>query len=67
MTVDCMACLVALARGVPEGGTYIDKRGITHATLRSQHLDFLTCTVYPDPNHPGQIITHRSRWRTTLE
>lgn len=64
MTVDCMACLVALARGVPEGGTHIDVHGITHATVRSQYLNFLTCTVKPDPDHPG-ILTNRARWRTT--
>jgi hypothetical protein len=30
--IDCMACLVALARGWPENGAGKDRRGITHAT-----------------------------------
>lgn len=65
--IDCMACLVALARGLPEGGAHVDRRGITHATMRSQHLDFLACSIEPDPDHPGQILTPRGRWRTTID
>lgn len=32
MTIDCMACLVALTQGWPENGTGKDPHGITHAT-----------------------------------
>lgn len=52
MTVDCMACLVALARGLPEGRTFVDERGIKHATLRGQHEYFVTCTVLQDFARP---------------
>lgn len=63
--IDCMACLVALTRGLSEGGTHVDTNGITHATLRSQHLDLFTCTIKPDPDHPGRILIDGFRWRTT--
>lgn len=62
-SIDCMACLVALARGLPEGGTYVDTRGVTHATLRTQHLDFITCATRLDPNNPGRALIDLTRCR----
>lgn len=48
MTVDCMACLVALSRGVPAGGAHRGDDGITHATLRTQTRAALACTMRRD-------------------
>lgn len=56
LVIDCMACLVSLGQGVPEGGVFVDKHGIAHATVRSQHLVFFACTVRLDPNNPGRLL-----------
>lgn len=64
MTVDCMACLVALARGLPGDGAFTDSKKITHATLRMQNLYFITCTIRPDPDRPGEALIDRFRTRT---
>lgn len=56
MTVDCMACLVAISRGLPEGGVYQDAGGVTHATMRSRHSTFITCTVCRDSRNSYRII-----------
>lgn len=51
VTVDCMACLVAMAKGEHSNSTYTDRHGITHAT--SRHSSYgthqaLTCTFSKD-------------------
>lgn len=61
ITIDCMACLMALAKGQPEGGTHVDTDGITHATMRSQHRTVLTCTVSINPYNPGRGILTRAQ------
>jgi hypothetical protein len=59
--VDCMACLVAMAKGLPEGGTHVDAGGVTHATMRAQHRTVLTCTVSIDPYNPGRGLMARAQ------
>ncbi len=58
--IDCMACLVSIARGLPEGGTHTEN-DITHATMRTQsgHA-FLTCTVRQDPLTPGRVLVNHA-------
>ena len=53
MTVDCMACLVAMARGhVPtHQGAHRDRHGVTHATNRHPSYgawQVLFCTIRRD-------------------
>lgn len=48
MIVDCMACLVALSKGLPKGGTHLDANGVTHATLRARYMAAITCTIRRD-------------------
>lgn len=57
-----MACLVAMARGVPTYDVHQDvPSGITHATTSTMNgLKFLTCTVQPDPRRPGRILVGRA-------
>lgn len=59
--IDCMPCLVVMARGVPSYGVHQDTYGITHATtsMMSGH-NFLTCTVQPDPRRPGRVVADRA-------
>lgn len=58
--IDCMACLVALAKYFSAGGTHTDNSGITHATLRSQRGDILTCTIDLDPTNLGRGLLGRA-------
>lgn len=47
MTVDCMACLVALAKGFTGNATYTDINGVTHTTLKHESYgkrQALVCT-----------------------
>ena len=51
MTVDCMACLVALARDWPTNGAGKDLHGVTHATFHCESYgewQALTCTFRKD-------------------
>ncbi len=61
MTVDCMACLVAMAKGLPEGGTSVDASGVTHATIRGQYRAFLTCTVSINPNNSSRCLMSNAK------
>lgn len=51
MTVDCMACLVALSRGEPSNATWKGPNGVMHATYRHPSYardQALTCTFRGD-------------------
>lgn len=65
--IDCMACLVSLAEGVPEGGSFKDCHGITHATIRMQYEYFLTCTVRPDPDDSRRALIDWARCRMVAD
>lgn len=60
--IDCMTCLVAMARGVPSYDVHQDvPSGITHATTSTMSgHNFLTCTVQPDPRRPGRVLASRA-------
>jgi hypothetical protein len=51
MTIDCIACLVALARGRPSNGTHTGVDGVTHATYLHESYgawQALTCSFRGD-------------------
>lgn len=44
--IDCMSCLVRLAQDFPtNGGVHMDRRGITHATVRWAREVVFICTL----------------------
>lgn len=51
MSVDCMACLVAVVRGLPSNGTWMAPGGVTHATFVHESYgawQALVCTFRRD-------------------
>lgn len=51
MVIDCMACLVAMARGKPSNGAWRAPDGVSHATYRHESYgawQALACTFRKD-------------------
>lgn len=60
--IDCMACLVALSKGLPDGGAHRGNDGITHATLRSMGRAALACTMRRYSGDPTRWSAALARW-----
>jgi hypothetical protein len=60
--IDCMACLVAMAKGLPEGGAHRGVDGVTHSTLRSMGRSAITCTVRRYGRDPTQWSAALATW-----
>lgn len=46
--IDCMSCLTQHAFGLSQGGTHVDRHGVTHGTLKWLGRNVLVCTLDHD-------------------